>query len=135
MSHFCFYNRHKSHTFNAHCNPRIHLKSYCMYTFILSRSATTELNGLYLLHRIYCTVFIAPYLLHRIYFRCNSVECSVLLTKVSCAGHTLNGHFFNSSLGFQYEKFFQNTVPPYVSFLLVIGQISAYVWSISYFRK
>ena len=84
---------------------------------------------------IYCTVFIAPYLLHRIYFRCNSVECSVLLTKVSCAGHTLNGHFFNSSLGFQYEKFFQNTVPPYVSFLLVIGQISAYVWSISYFRK
>ena len=32
---------------------------------------------------------------------------------------------------FQYEKFFQNTVPPYTNFWLVFGQISAYVWNIS----
>ena len=30
---------------------------------------------------------------------------------------------------FQYEKMFQDTVPPYFSFGLVFGQISAYVWS------
>ena len=39
------------------------------------------------------------------------------------------------SLVFQYEKFFQymyvHTVQTYFSFWLVIGQISAYVWSIS----
>ena len=34
-------------------------------------------------------------------------------------------------LGFHYEKVFQNIVPPYFSFWLVIGQIFAYVWSIS----
>ena len=38
---------------------------------------------------------------------------------------------YGSKRLFQYEKFFQNTVPPYCCFWLVIGQISAYDWSLS----
>ena len=35
------------------------------------------------------------------------------------------------SLVFQYEKSIQSTDPPYFSFCLVIGQLSAYIWSLS----